>query len=90
MFNQKSVLARLLANENITVQQGNYQANPYYAHESGNKKIANFFKELIAAMNGKGSSIANHNNSDIQTDYFDVGWYVDVNVGQWDKPYTVE
>jgi len=25
MFNQKSVLARLLANENITVQQGNYE-----------------------------------------------------------------
>ena len=26
MFNQKSVLARLLANENITVQQGNYES----------------------------------------------------------------
>ena len=26
MFNQKSVLARLLANENITVQQGNYDS----------------------------------------------------------------
>ena len=29
----------------------------------------------------------NHNNSDIQSDYFDVGWYVDINVGKWDKPY---
>jgi len=66
----------------------NYQVNPYYAHESGNKKIGRFFKELVEAMNGKGSSIANHNNSDIQTDYFDVGWYLDINVGQWDKPYV--
>lgn len=66
---------------------GNYQVNPYYAHESSNKKVGSFFKELVAAMNGKGSSIANHDNSDIMTDYFDVGWYIDINVGQWDKPY---
>ena len=30
----------------------------------------------------------NHDNSDIMTDYFDVGWYVHLNVGKWDKPYT--
>jgi hypothetical protein len=32
----------------------------------------------------------NYDNSDIQSDYFSVGWYIDVNVGKWDKPYTVE
>jgi hypothetical protein len=31
----------------------------------------------------------NWNNSDIQTDYFDVGWYVDIKVGRWDKPYQL-
>jgi DNA polymerase III delta prime subunit len=31
----------------------------------------------------------NHDNSDIMTDYFDVGWYCDINIGKWDKPYTV-
>ena len=67
----------------------NYQANPYYAHESGNKKIGSFFKELVAAMNGKGSKVSNHDNSDIMTDYFDVGWYVNINVGKWDKPYVL-
>ncbi len=29
----------------------------------------------------------NHNNSDIQSDYFDVGWYVDIRVGDWSTPY---
>jgi len=29
----------------------------------------------------------NHNNSDIQTDYFDVGWYITVNLGKYDTPY---
>lgn len=30
----------------------------------------------------------NHNRSDIQTDYFDVGWYVTINVGRWGKPFV--
>ena len=29
----------------------------------------------------------NHDNSDIMTDYFDVGFYVNMNIGQYDKPY---
>ena len=33
--------------------------------------------------------VGNHNNSDISTDYFDVGWYIDINIGKWDKPYEV-
>lgn len=44
-----------------------------------------FLSEVIPLMN-KG----NHDNSDIQTDYFDVGWYVDVNIGRWNKPYILE
>jgi hypothetical protein len=31
----------------------------------------------------------NHDNSDIMTDYFDIGWYCDINIGKWDKPYIV-
>jgi len=33
--------------------------------------------------------VGNHNNSDVQTDYFDVGWYVDIHVGRWDRPYVL-
>jgi len=70
-----------------------YGVNPYWEVEHmqniGEKKIANFFKELIAAMNGKGSGFGNHDNSDIMTDYFDVGWYLSINVGQWNKPYVL-
>lgn len=29
----------------------------------------------------------NHNNSDLHTDYHDVGWYVDINIGRYDQPY---
>lgn len=31
----------------------------------------------------------NHDNSDIMTDYFDVGWYFHLTIGAWDKPFKV-
>lgn len=59
--------------------------NPYWYQEHFNGVALEFLKEIFAAMNA-----GNHDNSDIQTDYFDVGWYVDVNVGSWNKPYILE
>lgn len=57
--------------------------NPYWYHEHFSGKAKNFLKEVLTAMNN-----GNHDNSDIQTDYFDVGWYVDVNIGRWNQPYV--
>jgi hypothetical protein len=59
--------------------------NPYWYQEHYTGKALSFLKEVFKAMNA-----GNHDNSDIQSDYFDVGWYVDVNIGQWNKPYALE
>lgn len=59
--------------------------NPYHYKRHFDGKALKFLSEVIPAMNR-----GNHDNSDIMTDYFDVGWYIDVNVGKWDKPYQVE
>jgi hypothetical protein len=59
--------------------------NPYWFKEHFSDKSLNFLKEIFTAMNE-----GNHDRSDIQSDYFDVGWYVDVNIGKWNKPYEVE
>ena len=61
------------------------QVNPYWYHEHFTGESKEFLTEVITAMND-----GNHDRSDIQTDYFDVGWYVDVNIGQWNKPYVLE
>ena len=29
----------------------------------------------------------NHDNSDVYTDYFDVGFYTHMSFGRWDRPY---
>lgn len=59
--------------------------NPYHYKRHFDGKALKFLSEVIPAMN-KG----NHDNSDIMTDYFDVGWYIDVNIGKWNKPYIKE
>ena len=65
------------------------QVNQFYAAEwarkVGEEEIANFYDELIAAMKGDGW----YNNSDPMTDYFDIAYYTDINVGKWDKGYEL-
>ena len=43
------------------------------------------YRAMNLAMN-----IGNHDNSDLQTDYYDVGWYVNLQFGRWNKPYNVK
>lgn len=58
--------------------------NPYWYHDHFSGKAKQFLGEVLRAMN-----VGNHDNSDSQIDYFDVGWYVDVNIGKWNKPYAL-
>jgi hypothetical protein len=58
--------------------------NPYRYHDHFDGVAHDCLEELITAMNA-----GNHNNSDIQSDYFDVGWYANVSIGKWNKPYTL-
>jgi len=58
--------------------------NPHWINEHYTGRVLNFLQELKVAMDR-----GNHDRSDIHTDYFDVGWYIDINVGQWNKPYRL-
>jgi hypothetical protein len=62
----------------------NIDVNTYWYKDQFTGKALKFLNEIIPAMN-----IGNHNNSDVQTDYFDVGWYIDVNIGKWNQPYAL-
>jgi hypothetical protein len=61
------------------------QVNPYHYKSHFTGKSVKFLSEVIPAMNA-----GNHDNSDAMIDYFDVGWYVDVNIGKWNKPYILD
>ena len=64
---------------------GHEQVNPHWIKDHWTGKALEFLTELQAAMN-----VGNHDNSDMMTDYFDVGWYVNINIGRWNKPYQLE
>ena len=61
------------------------QVNTYHFQNHYDGEAKAFLTEVLAVMND-----GNWDKSDIQTDYFNVGWYVDVNIGKWNKPYIVE
>lgn len=66
-----------------TLEKGHMDINPYYYKDHFKGEVLDFLNELIPAMN-----VGNFDHSDIQTDYFHVGWYTDINIGSWDVPYN--
>ena len=46
--------------------------------------MVELFKSIRDAMNTN-----NYDKSDIASDYHEVGHYIDISIGRWDKPYTV-
>jgi len=99
VLNLKSGAIDFIANSNTVCGNDYYQAargftpntrgyddvNPYHFQNHYDGVALKFMKEIFVAMND-----GNWDKSDIQSDYFNVGWYVDVNVGKWDKHYVVE
>ncbi len=61
--------------------------NPYWFQEHFTGQAKSALTEIFAAMKKAGDW---YDESDIQTDYFNTAYYVDVNVGKWNKPYQVE
>jgi hypothetical protein len=64
--------------------EGSIQVNPYWYKEHFGGDAYHFLSEVIPEMNA-----GNWDKSDTQTDYFNVGWYISVNIGRWNKPYQV-
>ena len=59
------------------------QLNHYYLDDAFSGETLKVLKDALEALNDK-----NYNNSDVQSDYFDVGHYVDINIGKWNKPFV--
>jgi hypothetical protein len=59
--------------------EGYIQLNHYYLERYSNTETLQKIYDVI--------NEGNHDNSDPQVDHFDVGFYVNFHIGQWDKPY---
>ncbi len=67
--------------------KGYEQVNRYHIREhfEDNPKAAEFLQQVLDIID-KG----NYNDSDYHSDYHNVGFYVNLSIGQWNKPYVVD
>jgi len=65
-------------------KQKTLDVNPYWFQNHFSGKVRTFLLEVFSAMKKAGNW---YDNSDAQIDYFDTAYYVDVNIGKWNKPY---
>jgi hypothetical protein len=63
---------------------GDIDVNVYHYRNHFDGVAREALSELISALND-----GNWDRSEIEYDYHDRGWYVDVQLGRWNRPYTV-
>ena len=59
--------------------------NPYWFQDHFNGVAKDFLTEAFKALKAADW----YDKSDAMTDYFNTAYYVDLNVGKWNKPYVV-
>jgi hypothetical protein len=82
--NINRVMANKPGPDRCRVHVGYVDVNPYWYKEHFDGKALECLTKIMDAMN-----VGNHDRSDSMTDFFDVGWYTDVNIGSWGKPYVL-
>ena len=65
---------------------GYEQVNPYWFQDHYDGKAKAFLTEAFKAL----KSADWYDESNAMIDYFNIAYYVDINIGKWDKPYILE
>lgn len=60
------------------------QVNRFWIDENHEGIARDFLNEVHQA-----AMALNYDNSDLMSDYHDVGYYVNINIGKWNKPYIL-
>ena len=66
-------------------ERQNLDVNPYWFQEHFSGKAKSFLTEAFKAL----KSADWYDESDAQTDYFNVKYYIDINIGKWNQPYAL-
>jgi hypothetical protein len=67
------------------VVRDHIQVNTYWVHDHYDGVAREFLEQAVEAL--KGPDYFDH--SDIQTDYFHRSHHVDINIGKWNRPYSL-
>ena len=62
------------------------QVNPYHFKNQFSGKALEIITKIFEALYSAGW----YDRSDAQTDYFDTAYYIDLDIGSWNKPFEVK
>jgi hypothetical protein len=62
------------------------QVNPYWFQDHYDGDAKAFLTEAFKAL----KSADWYDESNAMIDYFNIAYYVDINIGKWDRPYILE
>lgn len=69
-----------------SIRESQYlDVNPYWFQEHFHGTAKQFLIEAMKAMKSAGW----YDESDAMTDYFNIAYYVDINIGKWNAPYAL-
>ena len=71
------------ADEHSLRENRSISVNPYWFQDHFTGTAKKFLTEAMAALKSAGW----YDRSDSMTDYFDTAYYVEINVGKWNRPY---
>ena len=66
------------------ILQNYLDVNPYWYQDHFTGEVLELIKQIFNALNTD-----NFDKSDVMSDYFHVGHYVDLNIGKYNKPYEL-
>lgn len=72
-------------NENRELVVGHLCVNKNYIDERYDGSAKEFLNEALEAMQSAGW----YDRSDVWSDYYNVAYYISINIGQWNVPYVV-
>lgn len=64
--------------------KGHISLNEGYLDRAYEGELLDTMQKIAGALN-----TGNHNRSDSQSDYFDVGFYTSLHLGRWDQDFVV-
>jgi hypothetical protein len=62
----------------------NIQTNPFHLDKSFSKEALVYLEKAKAILKDE-----HWDESDIMTDYFNCSFYIDIEIGKWNKPYNL-
>jgi hypothetical protein len=81
----KSTLVVNVSSGDINFGTDYQQVNVYWVDDHYTGKAKDFLNEVLDAIKKSGEW---YDESNAQIDYFNTAFYIDINIGRWDKKYV--